>query len=75
MKHLPEIVKEWSPRLELPAPMVSSYLTENIDYGLDAENLEGLRLFYKYGVEYGVFTHVPDLAFLDQPVSDPAVHL
>ena len=49
--------------------------TQNVDYGLDPENLEGLRLFYKYGVECGVFTQVPQLAFLEQRVVIPAVRL
>ena len=40
--------------------------------GLIAENLEGLRLFYKYGVECGVFTSVPELAFLEQALQEQA---
>ena len=69
LKHLPEIVKEWSPRLKLPAPLISSYLTENIDYGLDAENLEGLRLFYKYAAEMKVLPPAPELDFLEHKVA------
>jgi chorismate dehydratase len=69
LKHLPEIVKEWSPRLELAAPLISSYLTENIDYCLDAENLEGLRLFYKYAAEMKVLPAAPELDFLEHKVT------
>jgi len=75
LKHIPEIASAWEPKLNLSAKLIAEYLTENVDYGLDSENLEGLRLFYKYGVECGVFTNIPDLAFLEQPVSDPAVRL
>jgi len=68
LKHISEIANEWSPRLELPAPLVSSYLTENIDYGLDAENLDGLRLFYKYAAELKVLPEAPELDFLEHKV-------
>jgi Putative periplasminc binding protein (DUF178). len=75
LKHIPEIATAWAPKVSLSAKLIAEYLTENVDYSLDADNLEGLRLFYKYGVECGVFTQVPELAFLEQPVSDPAVRL
>jgi chorismate dehydratase len=73
LKHIPEIAQAWSPKLSLSPKLINDYLTQNVDYGLDAENLEGLRLFYKYGLECGVFTQVPELAFLEQRVADPAV--
>jgi len=65
LKRIPEIAKEWSTRLGLSAPLISAYLTENIDYGLDAENLEGLRLFYKYAAEMKVLPGAPELDFLE----------
>ena len=67
LRHIPEIASAWAPRLELPTKLISQYLTENVDYSLDAENLEGLRLFFRYGTECGVFSRIPDLEFLDQP--------
>lgn len=73
LKHIPEIAEAWAPKLSLSPKLIAEYLTENVDYGLDAENLEGLRLFYKYGLECGVFTQVPELAFLEQRVADTAV--
>ena len=69
LKHIPELAKEWSPRLELPAPLINSYLTENIDYGLDPENLEGLRLFYKYAAEMKVLPEAPELDFLEHKLT------
>src|SRR5215472_12649193 len=38
LKHLPEIVAVWAPRLGLPAELVAGYLAENVDYSLDLEN-------------------------------------
>jgi chorismate dehydratase len=67
LKHIPEISAAWAPKLDLSAKLISDYLTENVDYTLDAENLEGLRLYYRYGLECGIFSSVPDLAFLEQP--------
>jgi chorismate dehydratase len=75
LKHIPEIAADWAPKLDLSATLIAEYLTENVDYSLDADNLEGLRLFYKYGLECGVFPCVPELAFLEQRISDPAVRL
>lgn len=72
LKHIPEIAKEWSPRLALPAPLISSYLNENIDYGLEAENLDGLRLFYKYAAEMKVLPEAPALDFLEHKVTSRA---
>jgi chorismate dehydratase len=51
----------------LSAKLIAEYLTENVDYSLDAENLEGLRLFYRYGLECDVFSSIPELSFLEQP--------
>lgn len=65
--HIPEIASAWAPRLNLSSKLIAEYLTDNVDYSLDAENLEGLRLFYRYGAECGVFASVPALAFLKQP--------
>ena len=66
LKHIPEIAAAWAPRLSLSAKVIVDYLTENVDYSLDAENLEGLRLFYRYGFECGLFPGIPELAFLEQ---------
>lgn len=65
LQHIPEIVATWAPRLHLPPQMVSDYLLENVDYSLDAENLEGLRLFYRYATEYKVLPAAPELKFLE----------
>ncbi len=67
LNHLDEIAAEWAPRLELPKTLVREYLSENIDYSLDPENLEGLRLFYRYAAELKVLPQAPELHFLEQP--------
>ncbi|HEV7523161.1 MAG TPA: menaquinone biosynthesis protein [Candidatus Angelobacter sp.] len=67
LKHIPEIASAWAPKVNLSAKLIAEYLTKNVDYSLDPDNLEGLRLFYKYGLECGVFSRVPDLAFMELP--------
>ena len=66
LKHIPEIANAWTAKLDLSPKLISDYLTENVDYTLDAENLEGLKLFYRYGAECGVLPHAPKLLFLEQ---------
>jgi chorismate dehydratase len=74
LQHLEEIVADWSRRLNLPAPLLHEYLTQNIDFSLDQENLEGLQLFYRYAAEYKVLPQAPELRFLEaaQSGSKPA---
>jgi len=74
LEHLEEIVSQWSTRLNLPAPLVREYLTQNIDFSLDRENLEGLQLFYRYATEYKVLPQAPELHFLEeiQTTTQPA---
>jgi chorismate dehydratase len=67
LKHIPEIVSTWAPRLGLSEKLVSDYLAENVDYSLDQENLEGLRLFFRYAEECEVLPAAPELQFLEQP--------
>ena len=59
-----EIAAEYAPRLGLSAAELRIYLTENIDYTLDEENLAGLRLFYRLAHEVGAIPTVKDLEFL-----------
>ena len=67
LKHIPELVSAWAPKLGLLPHVIESYLTGNIDYKLDQENLEGLRLFYRYAADLKILPQVPELSFLEQP--------
>jgi len=46
--HVDEIAADWAPRLGLEKSLVNEYLSHNIDYFLDSESLQGLRLFFRY---------------------------
>jgi chorismate dehydratase len=59
-----QIARRWSARVGLNEPEVAAYLTGNIHFFLDAENLEGLDLFFRYAAEYGIIAEAPALRFL-----------
>lgn len=63
LAHLDEIAAEYAPKLNMQAPGVKVYLTENIDYSLDEENRKGLRYFYKLAREAGIIPVEKDLYF------------
>jgi chorismate dehydratase len=53
-QHIQEISADASRELKLPAHKITRYLTENIDYTLDAENLQGLQRYYDFAAELGL---------------------
>ncbi len=61
--HLPEIANEWSRRVELSPEFITSYLTENIQYSLQAENIAGMDLFFRLAAELKVLPPAPELRF------------
>jgi len=58
---LDEISAEASQEMGLPAADLRRYLMENIDYGLDDENLQGLRLFFSLAAELGLIPGAPEI--------------
>jgi len=54
LAHVDDIAAEYAPRLGMTTQAVKVYLTENINYSLDEENRQGLRLFYKLAQESGI---------------------
>ncbi len=57
------IAQHWAPRVRLTEAQVLEYLTHNVDYRLDADNLAGLQLFFRYAVECGAIAAAPPLEF------------
>lgn len=64
LAHIGNLAQEWSERIPLSTAEMKAYLTSNIYYVLDDACLEGLDLFYRYAVECGALTKVPELRFL-----------
>src|SRR5208283_1489709 len=58
---LDEISLEASKAMGLPAVDLRGYFSENIDYGLDEENLRGLRLYFNLARELGLIPGAPEI--------------
>src|SRR5438874_4267378 len=54
LQHVHEIVRDWHVKLSLPEETLSRYLTHNIHYVLDSENLAGMQLFFRLAASYGI---------------------
>ncbi len=64
-ERIEEIVSEQSRELGLGAMLIRDYLTKKIDYSLDSENLEGLRLFYDMAKGLRLLRSLRGLQFLE----------
>jgi chorismate dehydratase len=62
--NIAQIARRWSARVGLSEAQITTYLTQHIHFFLDAENLEGLELFFRYSAECGVIEEAPSLRFL-----------
>ena len=58
LEHLDEISREAARGLGLPFGKLRRYLEENIDYTLDAENLQGLGKYFSFAAELGIIPEV-----------------
>jgi chorismate dehydratase len=64
MAHVEDLVREWTPRLPVPASTIRTYLSQNIHYVLDDQCMAGIEMFFRYAAEYGVLPVGPPLRFL-----------
>jgi chorismate dehydratase len=64
LAHVDDIAIEYALRLNTEAADVKVYLTENIDYSLDEENLRGLRLFFELARETNIIPVEKELQFV-----------
>jgi chorismate dehydratase len=63
MAHAEELAGIYAETLGLPREDLFSYLTENISYDLDEENLRGLRLYYELARECWLIHEARDMEF------------
>jgi chorismate dehydratase len=61
--HIDDIAAEYALKLGMTPDAVKVYLTRNIDYSLDEENRQGLKLFYKLAHEVGIIPAEKELLF------------
>ena len=65
LSHIGEIAEGAALKLDLPPRALERYLTENIDFSLDEENLAGLNLYYEECARAGLIPRFRELEFAD----------
>ena len=71
-QRLSEIAEAASVKLDLPPLALERYLTENINYDLDAENISGLRVYFEKAAAAGLIPVARPIHFAELPHSNNA---
>jgi predicted solute-binding protein len=72
VERIREISEAASVKLDLPAKALERYLIDNIDFNLDEENLEGLKLYYEKAASAGLIPRNRPLEFANLPAQSTA---
>jgi chorismate dehydratase len=64
LAHIGEIAEGAALKLDLPPRALERYLTENIDFSLDDENLAGLKLYYEECARAGLIPRAREIEFV-----------
>lgn len=75
MQHLEDICGEASKNMGLPATKLRRYLSENIDYSLDSENLQGLRRYFELAAEIELIAQAKEIEFAESGPTASATEL
>ncbi len=67
VERIREISEAASIKLDLPPRALERYLTENIQFDLDEENLSGLELYFEKAAEHGLIPRARALEFAAAP--------
>lgn len=73
LANIESLAREWAPRVGISEQAVKQYLTTDIHYTLDAENLEGLRLFLRILADERLIPSVRELDFVPTPAAQNSV--
>jgi chorismate dehydratase len=65
LERVREIAEAASIKLDLPPGALERYLTENIDFNLDAENLAGLQLYFEKAAAAGLIPRARSVEFAE----------
>ena len=65
LQHIDDLVRDWIPRIAIPAAAIRSYLTENICYSLDPACIRSIELFRALAARHKILPSLPTLPFLD----------
>ena len=64
LAHIGEIAEGAALKLDLPPRALERYLTENIDFSLDDENLAGLKLYFEECARAGLIPRAREIEFV-----------
>jgi chorismate dehydratase len=64
LRHVGEIAEAASIKLDLPPAALERYLTENINFDLDADNLAGLELYFDKAAALGLIPRARPVEFV-----------
>jgi len=67
MARIDEIAEGAALKLDLPARALERYLRENIDFSLDAENREGVDVYFRRCAEAGLIPRLRPLELAAAP--------
>jgi chorismate dehydratase len=64
LNHIDDLVRQWTPRIAVPAATIHHYLTQNIYYHLDSDCIRTIELFRRYAAEAEILPSLSKLRFL-----------
>lgn len=64
LTHIDTLVREWTPRISIPAEIIRTYLTQNIHYTLDQDCLRAIEHFRALATQLGVLPLLSQLRLL-----------
>lgn len=64
LANIETLVREWTPRIPIPADIIRTYLTQNIHYVLDPDCLRTIEYFGSLATQLGILPSLPLLNLL-----------
>jgi chorismate dehydratase len=68
LQHVPELTEEWAARLRISPEIISTYLSRNIHYILDASAVAGMERFFADAYELRLIPEKPKLRWASAPL-------
>ena len=65
LAHIPDLVREWTPRIPLAPQTIREYLTHNIHYTLTPDCIRAIELFRSHAASCRILPPLPSLNFLE----------